>query len=125
MLKIDRLEQLIKSKGWSNVYFSNLLGKNAGWIKDMKRGRGLPDENTLEQIADKLDTTVEYLTDKTDIKNKPTTPKGNEPTEHQKKYLDKIDRMNHTQEVVGSSPSIPTKKAAWKANLCGSFLFLN
>ena len=33
----------------------------------MEHGVGLPDENTLQAIADKLDTTVDYLTDKTDV----------------------------------------------------------
>jgi transcriptional regulator with XRE-family HTH domain len=38
----------------------------------MERGRGLPDENTLQSIADKLGTTVDYLTDKTDKKERPS-----------------------------------------------------
>lgn len=76
MLNLSRLEKAIKEKGWSKVYFSDLLGKNKGWITDMKRGVGLPDANMLQAIADKLETTVEYLTDKTDIKNKPAADKG-------------------------------------------------
>jgi transcriptional regulator with XRE-family HTH domain len=71
LLNINRLESLIKSKGWSKVYFSGLFDKNKGWITDMKYGRGIPDGNMLEQIANKLDTTVEYLTDQTDIKKEP------------------------------------------------------
>lgn len=79
MLNFNKLEQLIKEKGWSKVYFSSLFEKNKGWITDMKRGIGLPDENLLRSIADKLGTTVDYLTDKTDIKeqkNKPTTDRS-------------------------------------------------
>lgn len=56
------------------------FGKNVTWLADMERGRGLPDENTLQAIADKLGTTVNYLTDKTDQKEKPLT-KREEPTE--------------------------------------------
>lgn len=73
MVNITKIEALIREKGWKNSYFCSLLNKNAGWISDMRRGRGLPDENTLQTIADKLGTTVDYLTDKTEQKNKPTT----------------------------------------------------
>jgi transcriptional regulator with XRE-family HTH domain len=55
----------------ATAIFCNLFNKNRGWIRDWKRGKGLPDENTLQAIADKLDTTVDYLTDKTDKKEKP------------------------------------------------------
>lgn len=76
MLNFNKLEQLIKEKGWSKVYFSSLFEKNKGWITDMKRGIGMPDENLLQSMADKLGTTIDYLTDKTDEKtqkNKPLT----------------------------------------------------
>ena len=71
LLNINRLESLIRKHGWSNTYFSSQFGKSRSWISDMKHGVGLPDENTLQAIADKLDTTVDYLTDKTDKKEKP------------------------------------------------------
>ena len=71
MVNVTKIEALIDEKGWSNSYFCSLFNKNSGWIKDWKRGRGLPDENTLQFVADKLGTTVDYLTDKTDQKNKP------------------------------------------------------
>ena len=70
MLNISKLENLIKSRGWSNSYFCNLFSKNRGWISDMKRGVGLPDKNTLDCMADKLGTTVDYLTDKSEQKEK-------------------------------------------------------
>lgn len=109
MLNLTKLENLIKQHGWSKTYFSDLFGKNKGWIGDMKRGNGLPDENVLQQIADKLNTTVEYLTDKTDIKNKPTTDISDELTqdglriaklvsllsvEHQKQVEEYIELLN-------------------------------
>ena len=72
MVNITKIEQLIKNKGWSNTFFAEQFGRSKVWISDMKRGRSLPDENTLQTIADKLDTTVDYLTDKTEQKNKPT-----------------------------------------------------
>mgnify|MGYP000992170857 FL=1 len=70
MVNIHKIESLIKDKGWSNTYFCTLFDKNKGWIRDWKRNRGLPDENTLQSIADKLGTTVDYLTDKSEQKEK-------------------------------------------------------
>ena len=71
MVNVAKIEMLIKAKGWSNSYFCGLFGKNRGWIRDWKHGKGLPDANMLQGIADKLETTADYLTDKTDIKEKP------------------------------------------------------
>jgi transcriptional regulator with XRE-family HTH domain len=82
MVNITKIEALIKANGWSNSYFCNLFNKNRGWIRDWKRGKGLPDENTLQAIADKLDTTVDYLTDKTDKKEKPPVNNDKELTEY-------------------------------------------
>ncbi|MHB9143605.1 MAG: helix-turn-helix domain-containing protein [Paludibacter sp.] len=81
LLNIEKIELLINERGWSNTYFCKLLDKSRSWLTDMKRGKGLPDENTLALIADKLDTTSDYLLDKTDIKNKPDTENSNELTE--------------------------------------------
>lgn len=87
MLNFARLESLLKEMGWSNTYFADQFGKSKVWISDMKRGRGLPDENTLSAIADKLNTTVDYLTDKTNIKNKPATDNGNGLSESEAQLL--------------------------------------
>jgi transcriptional regulator with XRE-family HTH domain len=73
---------LLKEHGWSASYFCRLFGKGVTWLADMERGRGLPDENTLQAIADKLDTTVDYLTDKTDKKEKPPVNNDKELTEY-------------------------------------------
>ena len=90
MLNISKIESLINSKGWSNTYFAGLFDKNKGWVRDWKRGRGLPDANMLQAIADKLGTTVEYLTDQTDIKNKPATVDGDELDENVLRIANKL-----------------------------------
>ena len=72
MVNIHKIESLIKEKGWSNTYFSSMFEKSRSWINDWKRGKGLPDESTLQSIADKLGTTVDYLTDKSEQKEKPS-----------------------------------------------------
>jgi transcriptional regulator with XRE-family HTH domain len=87
MVNVSKIRGLLKEHGWSASHLCRLFGKNVAWLADMERGRGLPDENTLQAIADKLDTTVNYLTDKTDQKEKPRTNSGehfsekHEPTE--------------------------------------------
>jgi transcriptional regulator with XRE-family HTH domain len=79
---IYKMEDLIKAKGWSNTYFAKKFHKSRSWITDMKKGKGLPDDNTLQAIADTLDTTVDYLTDKTDEKNKKLVNEDEELTEY-------------------------------------------
>lgn len=93
MVNVTKIEMLIKEKGWSKSYFCSLFSKNRGWIRDWKQGVGLPDENTLQAIADKLDTTVDYLTDKTEQKNKPTT-KSDELSEENRKRLELIKALS-------------------------------
>ena len=100
MVNISKIESLINLRGWSNSYFCEQFSKNKGWITDMKKGKGLPDENTLRAIADKLDTTVEYLTDQTDIKeqkNKLSSPEDS--LSGNKKELFKLfDSMTDEQQ---------------------------
>jgi len=86
LLNIARLEDLIKSKGWSKTYFAAKFGKNKGWISDMKRGIGLPDNNMICAIADELNTSVEYLTNESDQKEKPLVNGDKELTT----YLDML-----------------------------------
>lgn len=95
MLNIAKVEALIKENGWSNSYFCCLFGKSRGWIRDWKRGAGLPDENALKAIADRLDTTVEYLTDQTDEKGKKNKPAANsdELDPQDKQIMDLIESL--------------------------------
>lgn len=100
MVNITKIEALIKANGWSNSYFCSLFNKNKGWIRDWKHGKGLPDENTLQAIADNLDTTVDYLTDKTDQKNKPAA-NSDELVRKFKPQLDIINSLpSDLQEVA-------------------------
>ncbi len=70
MLNISRVEELISEHGWKKAYFCRTFNHSRTWIDDWKRGRGLPDENMIHAIADELNTTVEYLTDQSDQKEK-------------------------------------------------------
>ena len=64
--KIDRVEGLIRKNGLKKGAFCAMLGRGRTWIDDWKRGRSLPDETTVSQIAEVLHTTAAYLMDKTD-----------------------------------------------------------
>ena len=76
MVNVSKIRGLIKEHGWSASYLCRAFGKNPAWLADMERGRGIPDENTIKAIANKLDTTIDYLTDKTDKKNKPAAERN-------------------------------------------------
>lgn len=76
MLKIDRIESLISSNGLKKGAFCAMMGHSRTWIDDWKRGRGLPDENVIMQIASALHTTPAYLMGETDD---PSEGKKNNP----------------------------------------------
>ena len=97
MVNVYKIESLIKEKGWSNTYFSSLFDKSRSWLVDMKHGKGLPDENTLACIADKLGTTIEYLTDVSEQKNKPSA-EARGLTEIQDEILRLFDQMTDEQQ---------------------------
>jgi transcriptional regulator with XRE-family HTH domain len=71
MLNISKIESLIKERGWTKTYFCGLFGHSRTWIDDWKRGKGIPKETTLVEVANALGTTFGYITDQTEQKNKP------------------------------------------------------
>ena len=66
MCTIDRVESLITENGLKKGAFCAMLGRGRTWIDDWKRGRSLPDENTISRIAEVLQTTPAYLMGETD-----------------------------------------------------------
>lgn len=103
MFKIDRVENLIRENGLKKGAFCAMMGHGRTWIDDWKRGRSLPDENAVSQIAAALHTTPAYLMGETDdpsegTKKEPATGEGDGP-ENQliafygevKSYLDDDD----------------------------------
>ena len=72
MVNIDKIKALAKEKGVSITFLCQAIGQGAYYFNDVKRRNGsIPDER-LAIIADTLNTTVEYLTDQSDQKEKPT-----------------------------------------------------
>ena len=70
--KIPRLFQLMEEKNIKASHITRDLKISSGNISGWKTGAGLPTNAVLHALADYLDTTTDYLTGKTDIKEKPT-----------------------------------------------------
>lgn len=65
-VQIDRLKTLAKERGITQKHLCDLIGKSKCFIGDVQRGMNHFDENELTIIAARLETTVDYLTGKTD-----------------------------------------------------------
>ncbi len=86
MVNYNKLGDLSKEKGLSQSYISTKIGMSRNYIKDCKRQNISIPSDRLIQIANILDTSVDYLTDKTDKKEKPTEYDG--LSEKQKVIMD-------------------------------------
>jgi transcriptional regulator with XRE-family HTH domain len=73
MVNIDKIKALAKEKGVSITFLCQAIGQGAYYFNDVKRRNGSIPEDRLTVIADLLDTTIDYLTDKTDQKEKPAS----------------------------------------------------
>lgn len=76
MVNLDRIKKLAKDKGWSLSFVCSKMGVSAGYFTDVKNNKISVTQERLLQIANILDTTPEYLTNKTDIKNPTTNSDG-------------------------------------------------
>ena len=117
MLNIARVEALIEEHGWKKAYFCRLFDHSRTWIDDWKRGRGLPDANMLQAIADKLDTTVDYLTDKTEQKEKPLVNNDEELTEYLQ-YLKTRPEMRMLFDLTKGATKADVEKAVKIIEAC-------
>lgn len=66
MCNIDRIKNLARQKGVKIKYICAQLGLAETYLSNVKNGKDRMTQDRLEQIADILGTTVEYLTDQTD-----------------------------------------------------------
>ena len=69
---VDRIKSLAKAQGKSLKYLCDKIGKRGSFISEVKHEKDRFDQHELQTIADELNTTIEYLTDQTDQKEKPT-----------------------------------------------------
>jgi transcriptional regulator with XRE-family HTH domain len=73
ILNATKLKSLLKEQGLSMKFFNDMLGKNRSYLSNVLTGSDSISSEDLEKVAEKLNTTVEYLTDKSDQKEKPTS----------------------------------------------------
>lgn len=85
-MNYDKLMLLLKEKGMSQSFLSVKIGMGKNYFTDCKRQNISIPSDRLIQIANILDTSVDYLTDKTDKKEKPTEYDG--LSEKQKVIMD-------------------------------------
>ena len=72
---VNRIKALAKKQGIQMKYFCDYFGKAQSYFADIRNGKNRLDENELQFIADKLNTTVEYLTGQTDDPTRPEEKK--------------------------------------------------
>lgn len=77
MFIYTRFEELIDDLGIKKTFVAEKLGKSPSICQDWKRGKSQPSATQLQIVAEILDTTPEYLTGETDVKEKPV-PKEDE-----------------------------------------------
>ncbi len=71
-VNIDRVKALAREQGRTLSYLCACVGKYRSFLSAVRLGSDRIDEGQLLIIADKLGTTVDYLTDRTDRPGLPT-----------------------------------------------------
>lgn len=65
---VSNIRQLAKEKGVKLNHITDKLGISRTYFSDVEKGKTKISDERLQIIADCLDTTVDYLTGKTDKK---------------------------------------------------------
>lgn len=71
-VNIDKIKDLCKSKGLTMKFLCDQILRDRTYFSNIRSGKTRIDDYEIDHIAHMLDTTVEYLTDLTDQKEKPT-----------------------------------------------------
>lgn len=118
-VNIDKIYGLAEDQGIALSYLCNAIGKQRYFLTGIKRKKGYIDDRELAIIAEKLHTTPEYLTDKTDDpalqESKPT---------HEKKPADLSDNEldRELQEMLLKlSPAQQSQVKAFVAGMKSKF----
>ncbi len=86
-VRVDRIKEMATKNGLQMKYLCSLIGKRSSFLVDVRNDKDHIDTNELSIIADKLNTTVEYLTGQTDDpacpdEKKPAAETGDELKEN-------------------------------------------
>ena len=94
MLNLSRTIECAKEKGLSNTFLAKKLGRtSASLFVDWRKGKSKPTEQDIMMLAELLDTTVDYLTDKTNKKEKPFA-EAESLSKNDIEFLAKIRKLN-------------------------------
>lgn len=78
MVNIDKIKNLAREKGIKIKHICAEVGRAETYLSNIKNGQDRMTPDRLEKIANILGTTAEYLTDKTEQKEKPTIELSND-----------------------------------------------
>lgn len=78
-VNVDRIKEVAKLRGITMKYLCDCIGKRSAFLSQVRLGYDHIDTNELSIIADKLNTTVEYLTGQTDQAQRPPEAGKGEP----------------------------------------------
>lgn len=70
MVNTDKIKKLAKEKGISITFVCAAIGQGPYYLNDVKRRKADIPDDRLDIIADILDTTCDYLRDKSDVKQR-------------------------------------------------------
>lgn len=77
-MNLDNLFKRMKEQGLTAKKVSEDTGISTGNISDWKSGRSVPSAQKLDVLANYLDCSVDYLLGRSEEKEKPTAPEGDE-----------------------------------------------
>ena len=100
-VNIDKIKSLAKEKGISIAYICESVGMGRGYLNDIRKSNGgdIPDER-LNIIVNILNTTADYLADKTDQKEPPADADGSD-NDISKEIMQKLPQLNDSdQETI-------------------------
>lgn len=118
-VNVDKIYALAAEQGISLSFLCHAVGRPQYFLTDVKRKKSSIDERKLSIIAEKLHTTPEYLTDKTDD---PALPES-KPT-HKEKPADLSDNEldRELQEMLLKlSPAQQSQVKAFVAGMKSKF----
>lgn len=94
MLMFSRIYSLAKDNGVSITFLCSKVGRPRYYLRDAEnKGISIPPD-VISTWAQILNTTPEYLTGETDIKEKPTATESNELSQEAIKLASRIEKLS-------------------------------
>lgn len=100
---MQKLKELRIARGIQQKDLASTLGIGANTLSQYENGKREPDNNTLVQLADYFNVSVDYLLGRDEIKNPPQSDGNFTPTITERDELDISKRLNAVLEDLGST----------------------